>query len=75
MPVGSQHPGMSEKSAPKPGKPKPNRSGFKYVRVREPAATLAANLAEADLKNLTDWVNEAVVERLRSLGKWPPSPS
>lgn len=75
MPMAKQYPRMAKKHDTGETKPKPSRTGFKYVRVRNPAATIAAGLAKADLKNLTDWVNDAVIERLRSLGKWPPPAS
>jgi len=66
---------------PKPGKrhtPKAKaperRKPFKYVRVREPAASLAEEAARAKLGKLSAWVTEAVIEKLERLDRWPPKP-
>lgn len=49
-----------------------NRQPFKYVRIKEPAASIAESSAEKRLMKLTAWVTEAVIEKLTKEGLWPP---
>lgn len=65
---------MAKNPAGKPGR-RPTRKPFKYVRVKEPAASLAEQAAKTRLGKLSQWVTEAVIEKLEREGRWPPKPA
>ncbi|MBY0515128.1 MAG: hypothetical protein K2P78_14640 [Gemmataceae bacterium] len=60
---------------PKQTGKKPVRKPFRYIRVREPAASIADDAAKEKLEKLAAWVTRAVIEKLEREGKWPPPKS
>jgi hypothetical protein len=63
----------------KPGATPPDREQYrkpyKQARVRQKLADLAEQAADELAQDFTQFVNDAVRERLERLGKWPPKPS
>ncbi len=47
------------------------RKPAKMVRIRMPLVTIAEAAATALAQDLTQFVNDAVRERLERMGKWP----
>ncbi len=65
MPQEMHYPRMGKKEGRKP---------FKYVRIKDPAGTIAESAAQQRQKTLATWVTEAVIEKLEREGLWPPPP-
>jgi len=65
--------GMAKRK-PKPAAAYDSRAEHKSVRVRGVLVPLAVAHAAELAEDLTQYVNEAVREKLERAGKWPPPP-
>lgn len=65
--------GMAKRK-PKPATAYDGRAEHKPIRVRGVLVPLASQHADELAQDLTQYVNDAIRERLERAGKWPPPP-